>query len=127
MVYHFTYTPMACSKCMTRNPLGIGLANFYTHHQDVCKNLFKDMTLFLSAKLDGEFKSEVSLSLKSLIEMVWPLLCFMGRKNELPFFQKISTSLILLHAFQKRKHLVLTPPFPKLSLFLVVMHLYLSG
>ena len=101
MVYHFTYTPMACSKCMTGNPLGIGLVNFYTHHQDVCKNLFKDMTLFLSAKLDGEFKSEVSLSLKSLVEMVWPLLCFMGRKMNSHFFKKFQLLSSFYMLFKK--------------------------
>ena len=34
--------------------------------QGVCKNMFKDTTLILGAKQDREFKSEVSLLLKSL-------------------------------------------------------------
>ena len=62
----------------------------------------KDTMLFLGAKWARKSKSEVTLSSKCLVEKLWLLLCFVGKKISPQFFKNFSTALIVLHTFQKK-------------------------
>jgi len=46
----------------------------------------KDTMLFLGVKWARKSKSEVTLSSKCLVEKLWPLLCFVGKKINPQFF-----------------------------------------
>ena len=74
----------------------------------------KDMMLFLGAKWARKSKSEVTLSSKCLVEKLWLLLCFVGKKINPQFFKIFSTAFIVLHTFQKKSSAFgpLPPQFP---------------
>ena len=71
--------------------------------------------LFLGAKWARKSKSEVTLSSKCLVEKLWLLLCFVGKKINPQFLKKFSTALIVLHTFQKKKSSAFGPLPPQFS------------
>ena len=77
----------------------------------------KDTMLFLGAKWARKSKSEleVTLSSKCLVEKLWLLLCFVGKKLTPSFFKIFSTGLIVLHTFQKKSSAF--GPLPPISLY----------
>ena len=79
----------------------IYLASVITWKQGVHSTREKDTMLFLGAKWARKSKSEVTLSSKCLVEKLWLLLCFVGKKINPQFLKNFLTALIILHTFQK--------------------------